>query len=159
MREEKAQDFTGELHLTRPKSPKFLTDQRMQLKEDPMASSMNHSDDEDQTNFKARPLNKTILQKPSQLPEITKRKPTTFEEFHLSRTNDANLRTKNILEAYEKEINALRSFKARPVDAKIMEKPSFEPVKKQPSKEFQVPFALQTDKRARDRTTSPTKSE
>jgi len=48
----------------------------------------------------------------------------------LSRTNDLNIKAKTILAEYEKEIAGLRQFKARPVDAKIMEKPTFEPVKK-----------------------------
>lgn len=53
----------------------------------------------------------------------------------------------------------LNKFKARPVDTKIMEKPNFALVQRQQSQDKQVPFSLQTDKRARMRTQSPSKSE
>ena len=70
--------------LTRPKSPNLMTDKRVKV--------MNQFDDEMTVEtsanltgvFKARPLNQTIMQKPSKLPQVEKRGKTDFDEFRLS---------------------------------------------------------------------------
>ena len=84
---------------------------------------------EEMSNFKARPLKKHILERPDFVPEMERKKSTSFEEFKLSKSNDHQVRARKILDEYEREINAMKNFKARPMNAKILENPDFRPQK------------------------------
>lgn len=55
------------------------------------------------------------------------------------------------MEEYQREMEKERTFKARPVESKILEKPAFVPKKQTILKtEVQIPFNLQTEKRAQE---------
>lgn len=63
--------------------------------------------------FKARKLNKSILTRPSRLPEVAKRVLTMVEEFGLSKSN-------KVIKAVEEKIAPVQ-FKARPLTKKVLE--------------------------------------
>ena len=72
--------------------------------------------------FKARPFKKAIFEKVGDLPQVEKRKQTSFEEFKLSNP-EANLRRKTLV-AYQNELDRMKNsrFKARSFDKTNYEK-------------------------------------
>ncbi|XP_074276097.1 protein TPX2 isoform X2 [Silene latifolia] len=80
-----------QLTLTRPKEPEFVTSQRVRLVKLKSSAELEEEMMAKMPKFKARPLNKKILEAPS-LPPLPKRQPQKpeFQEFHLETMERAN---------------------------------------------------------------------
>ncbi|KAK9922575.1 hypothetical protein M0R45_031036 [Rubus argutus] len=115
------------LTLTRPKEPEFETSQRVrsvrvkstaELEEEMMAKI---------PKFKARPVNKKILEAPS-LPAMSRStpQPPEFQEFHLETMARANQNAETASVAStdvsrQEELEKIPKFKAKPLNKKIFE--------------------------------------
>ncbi|XP_057528040.1 protein TPX2 [Amaranthus tricolor] len=79
------------LQLTRPKEPEFVTSQRVRLVKVKSSDELEQEMMAKMPKFKARPLNKKILEAPS-LPPLPKSLPPKpeFQEFHLETMERAN---------------------------------------------------------------------
>ena len=96
--------------MTVANAPKLATDERSRLRPDvePMPQ------EKSTPNFKARHLNKKILEQAEKLPDVQKRERTTITEFSLSKTNIT-----------PRDEEKPQQFKALPLNKKILlEKPA-----------------------------------
>ena len=122
-RSETSPEKSGPRKLTKAKSPEFETKKRLQLRE--IVQQENDFDSEHSTStmggqeFKAKPLNRKILERQSALPSVTKRETTSFTEFSLSQPNSKL--GKRTMHEYldEQERMSKASFKAQIIDKRV----------------------------------------
>ena len=92
--------------LTVASGPNLTTEERSKLK-------VTETSEKAPDQFKARKLNKSILSRPSRLPDVAKRVLTMVEEFGLSKSN-------RVVKAVAEKLAPVQ-FKARPLDKKVLE--------------------------------------
>lgn len=130
--------------MTVVNAPKLATDERGRMKADFEVKPQEHST----PNFKARALNKRILEQAERLPEVEKRQRTTIAEFSLSKTN----LTPRVSEGP-------KPFKALPLNKKILIEKLHQIEKKSSGRttmsgEGPKILTLRTDERAKSRARS-----
>lgn len=99
--------------------------------------------------FKARPLNKKIFEQIGKLPEVDKKATTHFDEFRLSQSN-VKL-SKKTIEEYRLNKENSYHFKARSLDKRLLEQPTFTPVIGEHKPIEQSPFKFKLDELNRQR--------
>lgn len=99
-------------------------------------------EEEPEVQFKARELNKKIMNCVSPLPEVERKELTSFSEFNLSNNLRGDDKENPAQEVYD------TSFKARDVDRKILQDATFKPDLSSCQKKVVThPFNFETDKR------------
>ena len=107
------------LKLTKPVSPNLMTQKRLKVQSQFMDTEMtvdSQATGQEQGNFKALPLNKSMFKRAASLPRVEKKMKTGFDEFKLSNGNQ-NLGRKTLIE-YQEEIERMQNaqFKAKAFD-------------------------------------------
>ncbi len=90
--------------MTKPVAPKLATEQRNNLKshfQSPVRGAELEADEQQQSQFRARKLNRKILEGKSHLPLVEKRDITFIDEFHLSKSNAAAAKQEEAREPFK----------------------------------------------------------
>ena len=130
-----------QMKITKPVAPNLATEERSQLNN--LDGRSQETIEPESSNFKAKPLNKKIFERPSKLPEVPKKEKTDFAAFSLSQTNK---------KAAQEEQHNLE-FKALPLNKKMLQEPTFRPstIAEERAHTDAKPFNLKTEERSKSK--------